>query len=301
MTDRFRKIPAAVAQLIKAIRPRASVDRSEFPSKNKPETGKESTTSPTEAPRADPPLNPVEQTSCGKQESRNDTADDALSRQRDQPEVIGGISLNEEGNHLDLVISEAAQDSTVTRRSLSNKYFRVPSSHESDDYVNMMHHRQRNRIDSPSDNLFEPGERLWNEAYNSLKIDEPQLVSLYEKMMYQCWTPNSQTSSIASLPYSAKAVDDTLADNRELHWAEHVKILEVWMAETDDSGSSEESSCDSTQMVTSFKDIVRPSALSMTESALPWLAACLAAKVIKFQSLSISRETIRANYYLEPI
>ncbi|KID85268.1 Pfs, NACHT and WD domain protein [Metarhizium guizhouense ARSEF 977] len=285
MTDRFRQIPAAVAQLlIKAMRPRASVDRSEVPSKNKPETGKESTTSLTgPAPTADPPRL-VEQTTCGKQESRNDTSDDALSRQQDQPEVIRGISLTEEGNHLALVISEAAhvamatRDSTETRRSLSNKYFGVPSSHESDDYVNIMHHRQRNRIDSPSDNLFEPGERLWNEAYNCLKIDEPQLVSLYEKMMYQCWTPNSPNSSIASLPHSAKAVDDTMEDNRELHWAEQVKILEVWMAETDDSGSSEESSCDSTQMITLFKDIVRPSALSMTESALPWLAACLAAK-----------------------
>lgn len=228
-------------------------------------------------PGADPPLL-VGQTSCGKEQGGNDTADDAMSRQEDQPGVICDISTKEEGqNH----VAVATGDRTETRTSLSNKCSHDQSSHESDEHVNEINHQQKFWTDSPSDHLFELSEGLWNEAYHSLKIDEPQLVSLYEEIMHQCWTPNSLKSSIASLPHSAEAVDNILEDNSKPLWAEQAKFLQVWMAEKDDPGRQCDKPFNAKQMIILFKNIVGPSALSMTGAAVPWVAACLAAKVIK--------------------
>jgi hypothetical protein len=115
-------------------------------------------------------------------------------------------------------------------------------------------------------------ERLWNEAYDRLKEDEPKLVDAYERIL-------SRDLDDASPEGSQTGKNEIAQADRIKRWEQMQRLLQAGLQKTEQESRAKQTIGNAMQGLLAVKDMIGSALQTMPQAALAWTGVCFAIEV----------------------
>jgi hypothetical protein len=116
-------------------------------------------------------------------------------------------------------------------------------------------------------------ERLWNQAYDELKINESDIVDAYERILSR--ELNGSDSSSTSLT----AQKNEIAENTGGRWFQMKQVVQAGLERTEKEAAVKQRIEEGMQAVYSMREIVDNAVQAAPQAALAWVGVCFALEV----------------------
>ncbi|KAH7124913.1 hypothetical protein B0J13DRAFT_455198, partial [Dactylonectria estremocensis] len=117
-------------------------------------------------------------------------------------------------------------------------------------------------------------ERLWNQAYDELKVSEPKVVEAYEKILSAELCRNDSTS-VASRP-----TENEIGRTRETRCRQMQQLVQEGLDRTQKAASIKRGIDESLQAVQAVRGIVDKAVHAAPEAAVAWVGVCLGLEIL---------------------
>ncbi|KAH7113158.1 hypothetical protein B0J13DRAFT_488714, partial [Dactylonectria estremocensis] len=128
--------------------------------------------------------------------------------------------------------------------------------------------------DSDTSPLPSLQERLWNEAYDELKVSEPKVVEAYEKILSAELCRNDSTS-VASRP-----TENEIGRTRETRCCQMQQLVQEGLDRTRKEASIKRGIDEGLQAVQAVRGIVDKALHAAPEAAVAWVGVCLGLEIL---------------------
>ncbi|KAH7124790.1 NACHT domain-containing protein [Dactylonectria macrodidyma] len=117
-------------------------------------------------------------------------------------------------------------------------------------------------------------ERLWNQAYDELKVSEPKVVEVYEKILSAELCRNNSTS-VASRP-----TENEIGRTRETRCRQMQQLVQEGLDRTQKAASIKRGIDEGLQAVQAVRGIVDKAVHAAPEAAVAWVSVCLGLEIL---------------------
>ncbi|KAH7115497.1 NACHT domain-containing protein [Dactylonectria estremocensis] len=117
-------------------------------------------------------------------------------------------------------------------------------------------------------------ERLWNQAYDELKVSEPKVVEAYEKILSAELCRNGSTS-VASRP-----TENEIGRTRETRCRQMQQLVQGGLDRTQKAASIKRGIDEGLQAVQAVRGIVDKAVQAAPEAAVAWVVVCLGLEIL---------------------
>jgi hypothetical protein len=113
-------------------------------------------------------------------------------------------------------------------------------------------------------------ERLWNEAYDALKADEPKIVEAYEKFL---------STELQRDRGSRATTTENEIEPTERRWHQMERLIHIGLQRTEKDAAPKQSIGDVLQTVNIVKGMVGTAVKAVPEAAVAWIGVSFALEV----------------------
>lgn len=119
-------------------------------------------------------------------------------------------------------------------------------------------------------------ERLWNQAYNELRLKECELFEAYEKFL-SAELQNENTTLTSASPNAATG--NNISPDPQKRWRQMNQLVQVGLQRTERSAAIKQKINDGLQYASPVKGLIVDAVKASPEASIAWVGACFGLQV----------------------